>query len=241
MIHRVQIQSGYNKHKLNNVKLVYTLHIQNIQMDETVEFTYTYRLRHVCQLINFILKIDLFLKNQYFTLQFIVIWLFFLNFNTSENNVKAVKVVGYLFYIQKDETTKFTSHMCHEPWLCQVWLIQDEYVMIDWHTLNLIMLLCSVYVLPRVYTISAATGIWSNAWGWSMSYMHGWSYTLYRFAESWNTSYKLWQHPLYFSSRIVFRNPVFVQWRNENWTKTNCAEFLGLAVGELFKKIEALI
>jgi hypothetical protein len=43
MIHRVQIESGYNKHELNNVKLVYTLHIQNIQMDETVKFTYTYR------------------------------------------------------------------------------------------------------------------------------------------------------------------------------------------------------
>lgn len=60
MIHRVQIQSGYNKHELNNVKLVYTLHIQNIQMDETVKFTYTYRLRHVCQFINFILKIEFF-------------------------------------------------------------------------------------------------------------------------------------------------------------------------------------
>jgi hypothetical protein len=110
--------------------------------------------------------------------------------------------------------------MCHEPWLCQVWLIQHEYVMIDWHTINLIMLLCSVYVLSRVCTISAATGILSSAWGWSMSYMHGWRYTLYtlyRFAESWNTFHKFWQHPLYFSSRIVFRNPVFVQWRNENW------------------------
>jgi hypothetical protein len=121
----------------------------------------------------------------------------FEKFNTSENNVKAAKVVGYLFYIQKDETTKFTSQMCLEPWLCQVWRIQHEYVMIDWHTLNLIMLLCSVYVLSRLYTISAATGIWSSAWGWSMSYMHGWRrytlYTLYRLAESWNTFHKLWQ------------------------------------------------
>jgi len=186
-------------------------------MDETVKFTYIYCLRYVCQLFNFILKIEFFWRTNTLLYNLLSFEFLFENFNTSESNVKAAKVVGYLFYIQKDETTKFTSQMCHEPWLCQIWLIQHEYVMIDWHTINLIMLLCSVYVLSRVYTISAATGIWSNAWGWSMSYMHGWRYTLYRFAESWNTSYKLWQHPLYFSSRIVFRNPVFVQWRNENW------------------------
>jgi len=218
MIHHVQIESGYKKHKLNNVKLVY---IQNIQMDETVKFTYIYCSRHVCQLINFILKIEFLWRTNTFLYNLVSFEFFFENFNTSEDNIKAAKVVGYLFYIQKDETTKFTSQMCHEPWLCQVWLIQREYVRIDWHTIKLIMLLCSVYVLSRVYTISAATGIWSSAWGWSMSYMHGWRrytlYTLYRFAESWNTFHKLWQHPLYFSSRIVFRIPVFLQWRNENW------------------------
>jgi hypothetical protein len=144
------------------------------------------------------------------------------------------------------------KRMCHEPWLCQVWLIQHEYVMIDWHTINLIMLLCSVYVLSRVYTISATRGIWSSACRWSMSYMHGWRYTLYtlyRFAESWNTFHKLWQHPLYFSSRIVFRSPVFCtmkKWKlefclSDFTSKTNFAGFWGFAVGELLKKIEALI
>jgi hypothetical protein len=57
MIHHVQIESGYKKYELNNVKLVY---IQNIQTDETVKFTYIYCSRHVCQLINFILKIEFF-------------------------------------------------------------------------------------------------------------------------------------------------------------------------------------
>jgi hypothetical protein len=131
MIHHVQIESSYNKHELNNVKLVYTLHIQNIQMDETVKITCIYFLRHVCQLINFILKIEFFEELiLYFTIYCHLI--IFLKVSTRLKIMsKAAKELGYLFYIQKDETTKFTSQMCHEPWLCQVWLIQHEYVMID--------------------------------------------------------------------------------------------------------------